>query len=581
MRLQLDPDDDEAERSARMSVERRMELEMRRALDDMLNTLFPEGYGDFVNPQIEANRIHDAFLRDQALRDTISRAIQDSSDLGVSVAVKQFENIGYGFDYTLANVAARDWALRHTDTLLRQLGTTSGSIVGQAVGRWVDNGEPLPSLIRDLEPAFGKKRAKLIAATEVTRAYAQGTVETYKASGVVKKLVWLTANDERRCIFCGGLHEKVVGIETSFDEALPAALREKTKPFALPPAHPGCILPGNLISAPAGIDAMAKSFYVGRCVEVTLSDGGSFTVTKNHPVLTPAGWVDAQFLNQDMYVFSAMDSNRIATAINPDDQNVPTAIEQVFNSFVESGEVSTVSVPAAAEDLHGEGDFIQGNIDIVYTNRLLMANSIAKGFDVLSQEAFAQDDTRHGNLLRPGIPGSFVDSHLSPFGDSVGVGEHGSLTHLVGDCPACGHAFGSPADVNAGFLQPTPKSGATNAYFGTEMLFGLASYIASNIGINIGDAYSPTQHGETGSLQLSPDGIGTDTSLASEFIDRFASEVTLTQVVNVREFDFSGHVYDLQSDMYQLYICNGVLVKNCRCWIVAEVEEPKRRRGNV
>jgi SPP1 gp7 family putative phage head morphogenesis protein len=223
LRLQLDRDDDEKEQKVRMGLERRFEREMRGALDDMLNTLFPEGYSEFANPQIEANRIHEAFLRDQKLRDTVSRALQDGVDLGVSVAVQQLENVGFGFDYTLANAAAREWALRHTDTLLNQLGTTSGRVVGQAVGRWVDNGEPLQSLINDLAPAFGQARAERIAATEVTRAYAEGSTQAYKESSVVKKVEWRTARDERVCPICAPLEGRTVNLGGRFGDIYPPA----------------------------------------------------------------------------------------------------------------------------------------------------------------------------------------------------------------------------------------------------------------------------------------------------------------------------------------------------------------------
>lgn len=238
MVLRLDPDDDEAERNERMGLERRTELEVRRELARVAGELFPPG-SDPSNAYAEAVRAGSA-VTGERMRDILSRALQDSADLGVSVAVRQFENVGYGFDYTLANENARNWALRYTDDVLAQLGTTTSRIVGQAVGRWVDNGEPLERLVRDIAPAFGRQRAKLIAATEITRAYAEGSKEAYIASGVVKKLVWQASMDERVCIYCGGLHGKVVGIEESFDSALPSALRERARPFAMPPAHPGC-----------------------------------------------------------------------------------------------------------------------------------------------------------------------------------------------------------------------------------------------------------------------------------------------------------------------------------------------------
>lgn len=188
MILQLDPSDDEAEYKIRMELERKAIRNIDRAFTEMVNTLYPEGYGStglFVDPNIEAARIHRAFVEDQALRDAVSRALIDGADLGVSLTVAALENVGIGFDYLLAHTAARDWAIAYTDTLLGQMGVTSGKLVGPAVARWFENREPLEQLIQDLEPVFGRKRAERVAATEITRAAAQGTVAAGRASGVV------------------------------------------------------------------------------------------------------------------------------------------------------------------------------------------------------------------------------------------------------------------------------------------------------------------------------------------------------------------------------------------------------------
>jgi hypothetical protein len=221
-----------------MGLERRFEKEMRRALGDMMETLYPPGW-DTDYPYSEPARIHQAFVNDQRMRDTVSRALQDGADLGVSISIDQLNNIGIGFDYTMAHVAARDWALRYTGDLLNQLGTTSGRLVGQAVGRWFDNDEGLPALIRDLEPVFGQRRAALIAATETTRAAAEGTIAGYQASGLIDRrprlvppydshpgcrcslsmsftddneafYVWRTSNDEAVCKICWPLNGRQV-----------------------------------------------------------------------------------------------------------------------------------------------------------------------------------------------------------------------------------------------------------------------------------------------------------------------------------------------------------------------------------
>ena len=228
MVLQLDRDDDEAERAMRLSLDRRTSREVRAIFNDMLDTLYPEGYGEFQDPNLEAQRVRRLFEEEQRLYDTIGRALQDGVDLGVSVAVDQLENIGYGFDWTLANVQAREWATQYTGGLIRGISETTQRGVQQAVARWIDNGEPLEALIRDIQPLFGRKRAERIAATEVTRAYQQGSEAAWKASGVVMEMEWVTVNDERVCPQCGPMH------------AMRAPLSGTFNGIAAPPRHVGC-----------------------------------------------------------------------------------------------------------------------------------------------------------------------------------------------------------------------------------------------------------------------------------------------------------------------------------------------------
>jgi hypothetical protein len=47
--------------------------------------------------------------------------------------------------------------------------------------------------------------------------------------------------------------------------------------------------------------------------------------------------------------------------------------------------------------------------------------------------------------------------------------------------------------------------------------------------------------------------------------------ITRDEIVKIRNYNFSGHVYDLQSTS-QLYITNGIVVKNCRCAIAGIVK---------
>lgn len=234
--LRLDDDDDDAEREARMAIERNATRSITNAFAKFQDEMFSEG--EPKNASAEKQRIINEFVNNQGIKDAMSRMLQDAVDAGIQTSVKQFDTIGLGFDWAVPNAQARFWAQNYTDTLLNQLGTTTGNGVGDSIARWIDNGEPLSSLIKDLEPLFGKDRASLIASTEVTRAYTQGNLAGWREAGygegepsevspkhprcrciLVLRInddgsadyVWYTAVDERVCPQCGPLHNKVLG----------------------------------------------------------------------------------------------------------------------------------------------------------------------------------------------------------------------------------------------------------------------------------------------------------------------------------------------------------------------------------
>lgn len=215
--MQLDPDDDEAEQRIRDALDRRSERELRAALGAWLDDVLPE---NATPAQVQAAVAQ--LSVPQRVRDVLQRALVDAADLGVSVAVDQLGSIG--FDYTLAMAEARQWASVYTYELVQGINATTRRGMQEAIARWVDNGEPLEALRRDLEPMFGRRRARLIAATETTRAYQQGAEQGYRASGVVTGMEWRTARDELVCPVCGPRHGQRMALGSA----------------DAPPAHPNC-----------------------------------------------------------------------------------------------------------------------------------------------------------------------------------------------------------------------------------------------------------------------------------------------------------------------------------------------------
>jgi SPP1 gp7 family putative phage head morphogenesis protein len=136
-------------------------------------------------------------------------------------------SIGIGVDWALINIQARAWARQYTYDLVSGITQTSMDFTRDAITDWITSGAPLDDLLRDLAPMFGKTRAEMIGATEVTRAFAEGNRILWRASGVVTGVKWQTAVDELVCDICGPLHNQTGDIETGINGMLP-------------PAHPRC-----------------------------------------------------------------------------------------------------------------------------------------------------------------------------------------------------------------------------------------------------------------------------------------------------------------------------------------------------
>jgi HK97 family phage portal protein len=243
-RRAVDPDPD-GEMAERLRIERRAERQIAAGLatqQERVLAMLPETADDFT--EWARHDLEEALRRqptEDELYDMLRRALVQSVDLGVAAAVAQMETVGIGFDWTLANEEARQWADRYVGELITDIDATTLRRVRAAVEQWIVNGEPLERLIEDLTPIFGGQRAELIASTEVTRSYAEANRQAYRQAGM-RYIRWNTAADERVCPICGPLNGQVVGIDARFDDALPDDVREQFRntTFEIPPAHPRC-----------------------------------------------------------------------------------------------------------------------------------------------------------------------------------------------------------------------------------------------------------------------------------------------------------------------------------------------------
>jgi SPP1 gp7 family putative phage head morphogenesis protein len=411
-------------------------------------------------------------------------------------------------------------------------------------------------------------RVQTITRTVTNKAANTGAWQAYQRNAdVLTGYSWLTGRDERVCNRCFPLDGTTYRMTDTFR----------------PPLHPNCILPGNEVVLPGVLVGGAKSFYSGPCVEVRLADGRSLRVTKNHPILTESGWVRAQFIRKGEQVVTAQsDGQRIAAAINPDDDHTPTVIEQVFRALEESRGMKSGRVEVTAEDFHGDARFMDRYIDVVNVDSLLRSDTESTADQSASEGTFGRCSVCGVALNPNGAALQIVNRSIASEYGTMGSINHAGAFVGTGLVPTEFHTGASITGFNTGLDQTAADDRTGYSEIGGEALLTLTGEVASNQIVR--NMNTETSQRNSQPVQSRIGGLPIDPVLASEFLDRFASEVTLNEVVEVVEFHFSGHVYDLQVEPYQLYLCNGVVVKNCRCTVVpvispdlaANFDEPPR-----
>lgn len=260
--LELDPDDPDAEDKERQKAEdaaqRLIEPALRNAQVEF-TALLQEGRlatGELQGLLARYNNNFDEALAEamrrvarqersdelqQAWTYAVGRTVDEGAAAGLRVAFGQLGNVGVSLNYDLLNRFARDWAQTYSYNLITRINASTGQQVGHAVSGWMESGLHLDALIGQLEPTFGSVRAEMIASTETTRAFAEGTLLGYRQSGLVIGTEWKTARDSRVCEICGPLHGAIGDVNGNFRHpgGVGKSSRFEGRPFR-PPSHVRC-----------------------------------------------------------------------------------------------------------------------------------------------------------------------------------------------------------------------------------------------------------------------------------------------------------------------------------------------------
>lgn len=299
---------------------------------------------------------------------------------------------------------------------------------------------------------------------------------------------------------------------------------------AFPPFGFNCFLPGTIVRG--DFVGASRALYSGKAFEFTSAIGSRLSVTANHPVLTTRGFVPARELMVGDKLVSYFDKSRVSDLWSCAEwykDEHPATVEQVFGALAESGCVQSSSY--GPDDFHGEAVFFDGQVDVVGSYRELLSNRDSAFQEQRAKFGFKPSDSPALSARSPGELFCGNDSTSSSVPSRPALALDSSW-----NCPD------SP-----------PLS---------SLRFGLSTKFDSM------------------EFQRFGDGLAADADLFGKLIDGVPGLVAVDEIVDVREFDWFGHVYDLETRSGWLF-AGGIVAGNCRCRAVARSQRWVDAHGGV
>jgi hypothetical protein len=178
-----------------------------------------------------------------------------------------------------------------------------------------------------------------------------------------------------------------------------------------PPFHPN-LLPftGDVrVEAIGEVLAGSQATWTGELIDVTTACGIRLSVGPHHPVLTTRGWVPAYLLREgDQVVRDLRVPGDDAPRVVEDLYDPPPLAEEVFDSLAALGHHAWVA--ASSTDLHGDGEGVEGQIDVVWADGLLPGEIHPSLIEKLDQSSLVTAGLGRSSLPRFRSPGEDIGS---------------------------------------------------------------------------------------------------------------------------------------------------------------------------
>lgn len=327
-----------------------------------------------------------------------------------------------------------------------------------------------------------------------------------------------------------------------------------------PPIAYRCFLPGTKIQG--DLRGAIRRKYLGVAVEITTVSGKSLRLTGNHPVLTSRGWIRADMINSgDNLLSYGNPVEAVHADVTPVQVNDNQAVASVENLFDSLWRDALTVTEGATLKLNCDFEVGDCEIDIDVANGGLVGETQSQSQTSVSEYGLVNRSDRTRLALKS-IGAAYISaSTFYPIDPKNAVNISGGAANKFGD--SLGSQLRCGVSIKDELLQivirfpsgfpcsrTLPLSATRSLFNGLPLeRFRLASA-----------AHDDSLFGE-----LSLKGAARDLGLFRYLLKAHAGVVQVDPVVNVRKFNFDGHVYDFQSNEGVL-VADGIITHNCRCY---------------
>jgi hypothetical protein len=424
--------------------------------------------------------------------------------------------------------------------------------------------EHLAKIIKD-SYGVGQSKANFLARQE-TNLFLSEFKQTRYARAGIDSYIWQCLNmphQTKNGPYLAGMvrhdHWVLNGTKQKWSE--PPITNEKTKARN----HPGCdfnCLPGtNRTILDRSINKLFRRWFSGKTTQLITDDGVIFHSTRNHPILTERGWVAAHQINISDNLFQRHVEGFFGMEVNR--KNVIASIQDIFDALAFRGQI--VSCTLTGSDFHGDSTENE-KVDVIDINRALILNGIMAAIQNI--EEFLLERPTSTNLKLGAFAQHIMGKMIST--DSI-MGLLGELQTLL-FCHAPHSEKVSGAAVS-GFYpcieNHSPNHTARNLVFKgnrklTHPVLVIIDGILNGSDHVVGGSVLANNFDSLSAESLA-EKIGADFDFPRNLLKGHSIDfVKPSRVVDKRIVDFSGHVFNLQTQNGWFYGDN-IITHNCRC----------------